>query len=66
MSSSDLEHWMKTKGKTAVDIAAALKIDPTTVKRFLKGKTVRPIIQAGLERLMAEDPAKRQGTRALG
>lgn len=62
MSASDLERWMELTGKTPVDIASALKIDPTTVKRFLKGKKVRRIILDALERLVAQNSLPDAGT----
>lgn len=63
MSAADFEKWMKKTGKTAVDIASALKIHPITVTRFLDGKRVQRSTLANFERLVAEtpDPHKRVG-----
>jgi DNA-binding transcriptional regulator LsrR (DeoR family) len=63
MSATKLAEWMKAKDKTAVDIAAALKIHPITVQRYLKGKKVQRIIQAQLENLVASDPIPNSESR---
>lgn len=57
MSASDLKRWMKENGKNEIDIASVLKVNPITVKRFLSGKRVQPIIQAALESMVKSTPA---------
>lgn len=48
---------MKRTGANNVVIAAALNVDPVTVKRFLAGRRVRPIVEEALRRLVnADDP----------
>lgn len=38
MSVKDLQTWMATNNKTAVDIASGTKLDPMTIRRYLQGK----------------------------
>jgi hypothetical protein len=54
MSATELRSWMKKHDVTEVDIAAALKIHPVTVQRYLKGKSVHRSTKAALERYVAE------------
>jgi transcriptional regulator with XRE-family HTH domain len=55
MSAERLKEWMKRHKKTSVDVAAATKVSPVTVDRYLNGSTVRPVIEAAFERLVEED-----------
>jgi transcriptional regulator with XRE-family HTH domain len=39
MKARELKKWMQENDVTAVDIASFLKINPTTIERYLAGKT---------------------------
>lgn len=52
MSAAELDKWMKKYNVTAVDIASALKMHPTTIDKFLKGAPVRRSTIAAFERFM--------------
>jgi hypothetical protein len=56
MKATELKRWMEQTGMTAVDIGSALKLDPDTVKRFLKTDRAHRSTIAAYARLMAEKP----------
>lgn len=45
---------MKKNEVTEIDIAAALKINPITVKRFLAGRPVQRSTKANIQRFVQE------------
>ena len=59
MSAVEFKKWMKDRGLTEVDVAAALKCSPVTVVRFLKGKSVLRSTLASFERFVRDYDAKR-------
>lgn len=52
MSVQDLRNWMEQTGRTIVDIASMLKLDPGTVRNFLNGKSVHRSTRRALEELV--------------
>lgn len=66
MSAEDLKQWMTRTGKNEVDIAAALKMDPITVKRFLKGKSVHRNTRARLEEYVRTQEVTSPAKQAAG
>jgi hypothetical protein len=56
MSAADLKSWMSQKDKRVVDIAAATRIHPNTIQRFLSGKRVHDSTKTAFARLIADDP----------
>jgi hypothetical protein len=66
MSAEEFENWMTRNNVTSVDVAAALKIDPITVKRFLKGMRVRRSTLDGFERFRAERDKRETEAPAAG
>jgi hypothetical protein len=58
MKPSELKKWMAKNDITPVDIAAALKINPRTVERFLMGENVHRSTRAGLTHYVNSHPAR--------
>lgn len=54
MSMDVLSQFMKRNGLTEVDVAAAVKCNPVTVSRFLKGTKVSRMTLAALERFVQD------------
>ncbi len=52
MDAKNLKEWMKKTGWNYVDVASELRISADTVKRFLKGYAVQPIILDAFRRLV--------------
>lgn len=56
MSSTELKEWMDLKEWRPLHVAAATDLSEATVKRFLKGDDVRPVVRNALKRLVKENP----------
>ncbi len=66
MSVTQLKQWMDKNRKSVVDVASAIKVDPITIKRFLKRGKSRPIVEAALENLVKTSPTQPEAEAATG
>lgn len=61
MTGLELEKFMKRNDVSAVDIAAALKMHPNTILKFLKGFPARRSTTAAFERYIASVKKRQSG-----
>jgi hypothetical protein len=52
MRPDDLKQWMAENDKRPIDIAAALHIDPNTVRRYLRGLPVHRSTRMKIQELV--------------
>lgn len=63
MSSTDLKRFLDARGLSVIDVAAATKIHPQTITRFLKGQTVQKSTLFMLETYVKQVQAKISGAK---
>lgn len=66
MSVAEIKAWLDKNGKSAVDIAAATKIHPVTVSRYLNGGRCFRSTVAAIENYIKSQIPKTEGKAATG
>lgn len=64
MSANLLKQILSMTGKTVIDVAAATKIHPNTINRYLKGDRVNPSTEAALKRWVQDHSKNSNGPEA--
>lgn len=65
MSGTDFQKWLESNGLSVVDVAAALKMNPITFTRFIKGTRIHKNTAARLRDYMASYEASRSKAKAV-
>lgn len=54
MKPIELKKWMKDYDKTVIDVSSLAKLNPNTVRSFLRGGKSHPGTRLALQRMIAE------------